>query len=130
MPSRLHKMKDIDTKTYDFESFTKVSQGKHLGKVSLICARREIAKILMCFSNTILNMGHYGYAFIVYTAAQWTVLGNTHQVIHPIDVSVYVGQDQATQYLYEVQKATYAAYKRHSDATVQMILYINGEHIS
>ena len=50
-------------------------------------------------------------------------------MIHPIDVGAYIGQDQAAQYLYENQKATYAAYKQHLDATVQMILYIFGEDV-
>ena len=99
MPSHLQKMKDLDAKTYDFESFTKVPEGNQPGKVFLICARREITKFLMCFSNTVLNMAYYGYAFIVYTAAQWTALGNAHQVVHPIDVGAYLGQDQAARYL-------------------------------
>ena len=76
MPSRLQKMKDLDAETYDFESFTRVPQGKRPGKVSCICARQEIAKVLMCFSNTIPHTGNYGYAFIAYTAAQWTALSN------------------------------------------------------
>ena len=86
-------MKDLDAETYDFESFTKVPKGDRPGQVSLICAQREIAIFLMCFNNTILNTAHYGYAFIVYTAAQWTALDNAHQVIHPIDVGAYLGQD-------------------------------------
>ena len=129
MPSWLKKMKDLDAKTYEFESFIKVPKGKRPGQVSLIYAHREIAKILMCFSNTILNTAHYGYAFIVYTNAQWTALGNANQVVYPVNASAYVGQDQAAQYLNEAQKATYVAYKKHSDATVQMILYIFGEDV-
>ena len=87
MPTQLKKMIDQDQDTYDFEQFTKVPKGERPTQVSLLVAKQEIARCLMSFSNTILNTTHYAYAFLIYTAAKWTALGNTIQVVHPIDVS-------------------------------------------
>ena len=124
MPSQLKKMKDLNEETYGFVQFTKVLKGYQPTQVSLIVARQEITKVLMCFSNSTLNTEHYGYVFIIYTATQWTALGNVIQVVHPTIVDAYVGNDQAARYWYEASEAIYVAYKRHSDATVQIILHI------
>lgn len=86
MLSQLQKIKDLDEETYDLDQFTKVTKDDQPTKVSLIVARREIAKVLMCFRNSILNTTHCRYMFIIYTDAQWTVLGNIVQVVHPINV--------------------------------------------
>ena len=76
-----------------------------------------------------MNTVFYGYAFLIYTATEWIALGNTIQVVHPVNVGAYAGIDQAAWYRYESQKATYIAYKRFKDATVRMVIHIFGEHV-
>ena len=44
----------------------------------------------------------------------------------PTNIGTYGGGDMAARYAYEASKATFSAYKRHKDATVQMILHIFG----
>ena len=78
----------------------------------------------MSISNIIPNTGNYGYAFIIYTPAQWTALGNAAQVVPPTDIGAYTGNNQRAQYLYESSKATFVGYKQHKDASVRMIIHI------
>ena len=40
-----------------------------------------------------------------------------------------MGAGQADRYAYELQRNTYASYKRHKDATVRMIIYIFGNDV-
>ena len=93
---------------------------------TIIGAQQAIWKVLSGISNTISNTGHYGYVFIIYTTTQWISLGNTTQVVPPTNIGAYGVGDQTARYAYEVLKTTFAAYKRHKDATVRMILYIFG----
>ena len=83
----------------------------------------------MCISNSIPNTGDYGYAWLIYTPAEWTALGNVHQVVLPVNVVGYAGAGQADRYAYELQQNTYASYKRHKDATVRMIIYTFGNDV-
>ena len=89
------KLKDQDEKTYDFGSFPQVLKEKWPTQVSLIDTRQEIAKVLMCFSNSIPKTAHYAFTFLIYTVAQWTSLGNANKVITPTNVGAYLGADQA-----------------------------------
>ena len=43
------------------------------------------------------------------------------------NIDAYGGGDQAARYAYETSKATFAAYKRHKDTTVRLIIHICGE---
>ena len=74
-------------------------------------------------------MGNYRYAFIIYTPAQWTVLGNVAQVVPPTNIGAYTVNSQEAWYLYEALKATFAAYKQHKDASVRMIIHIFGNYV-
>ena len=62
-----------------------------------------------------------------FTPAQWTALGNAAQVLPPTNIGAYAGTNQAEWYAYEASKATIAAYKRHKDAVVQIIIDIFGD---
>ena len=124
MPTRLEKMIDQDQDTYDFGQFTRVPKDKRPTQVSILTVKQEIPKCLLSFSNTILNTAFYGYAFLIYTAAEWTTLGNSNQVVSPTNVGTYIGFNQAARYRYKSRKELYAAYKSHKDATVRMVIYI------
>ena len=109
------------------ESLPKAPARERPTQATIIEARQACEKIFNGISNMILNTEHYGYTFIIYTSAQWIALGNALQVVPPTDIGAYGGGDQAERYAYEASKASYAAYKRHKDATVRMIIHIFGE---
>ena len=129
MSSRAEKLRIADEEYYNFEELTKVPRGTRPTQRTIIQAKQEIGKTLMCISNSIPNTGGYGYAFVVYSPAEWTALGNAHQIVLPVNVVGYAGANQADRYAYELQRNTYASYKRHKDATVRMIIYIFGNDV-
>ena len=129
MSSRAEKLRLADEEYYNFEELTKVPRGERPTQRTIIQAKQEMGKTLMCISNTILHTGNYGYSWLIYKPAEWTALGNLHQVVPPINVVAYVGANQADHYAYETQRNTYASYKRHKDATVRMIIYIFGNDV-
>ena len=129
MSSQAEKLRLADEEYYNFKDLTKVPRGERPTQSTIILAKQEMGKTLMCISNTIANTGHYGYAWLIYTPAEWTALGNANQVVHPVNVVAYVGNSQAERYAYETQRSTFASYKRHKDATVRMIVYIFGDDV-
>ena len=46
-----------------------------------------------------------------------------------INISVYIGADQATGCAYEASNATFVAYKQHKDTSVQMRIHIFGDAV-
>ena len=129
MSSRAEKLRIADEEYYNFGELTKVPHGERPTQRTIIQAKQEIGKTLMCISNSILNTGDYGYAWLIYSPAKWTALGNPHQVVLPVNVVEYAGANQADRYAYELQRNTYASYKRHKDATVRMIIFIFGNEV-
>ena len=129
MSTRAEKARIADEEYYTFDVLTKVPPGERPTQRTIIQAKQEMGKILMCISNTIANTGNYGYSFLVYTPPEWLALGNQQLVVPPADVVAYVGAGQADRYAYELQRNTYASYKRHKDAIVRMIIYIFGNDV-
>ena len=116
----------LDEETYGISELEKVSEGKRPTQTTIIEAKKTIGKILASISNTIPNIGHYGYTFIIYSPQEWVALGNALQVIPPLDPPVFGGGNAAARYLHETQKIIFQAYKRHKDTTVRRILHIFG----
>ena len=129
MSSKHEKQRLADEEYYNFAELTKLARGERPTQRTIIQAKQEIGKILMCISNTIPNTGHYGYSWLVYSPIEWIALGNLLQVVPPVNVVAYAGANQADRYAYELQRNTYASYKRHKDATVRMIIYIFGNDV-
>ena len=76
MSSKAEKLRLADEEYYDFAQLTKVQRGERPTQRTIIQAKQEMRKTLMCISNTIPNTGNYGYSWLVYKPAEWTVLGN------------------------------------------------------
>ena len=126
MPSRYEKQVAADEEAYTMSDLVKVTRGTRPTQSNIIEAKKAIGRILAGISNTIPNTGNYGYAFIIYTDPEWLALGNALQVVAPADPPAFGGGDMAARYAYEASRITFAAYKRHKDATVRMILHIFG----
>ena len=112
--------------TYNIGHLPTVPKGKRPTQCIIVEAKQTIGKVLSGISNTIPNMGDYGYAFIIYTPQVWIVLGNALQVVPPTDPPAFGGDDMVARYAYEALQTTFVAYKRHKDAAVRMIFHIFG----
>ena len=113
MLPRAEKLWIADEEYYNYKELTKVPHGERRTQRTIIQAKQEIRKPLMCISNTIAHTGNYGYAWLVYKPAKWTALRNAHQVVPPVNVFAYAGANQADHYAFETQQNTFASYKRH-----------------